>query len=447
MHVSEIHRKEGNSFYLQARRDGIAPILRQAKLEKACMFYNKAIQTASTSDQKSSAYKNLGRASWEITCNIEANEKAFNELSFYYKEAITSFYNAEQFGATCKSALWLTDVKSSRSQCLNSSFQKYIELPFSMHMGGLEKLCNILDEPGHQAECFTHIGQTLFNAAVKALEKKDYKTSLSHLKECYRPIEEMRRLGENDPLVVSEAEVLSGDVLLHTASAESMQAVAMGDSLLQKAVMDSEELKMSLIMEVLDWYVEAVISARDVEIEHEAIASSRIGKVYDQILKMPCKAKKYFIHSLQLAHSAAPKSFVNEDWFILARDSVARFQEESLVEQQRREEELRQKYLKDLQGDLSKLHAFRDKLSGGSQYLLLLKIYQTFPPKNKDHKLSATKAQLKSMDRPDLKKLFLKACIHYHPDKQDVEKHGLPWKYFSAEITKVLTNVYETFKG
>jgi hypothetical protein len=30
--------------------------------------------------------------------------------------------------------------------------------------------------------------------------------------------------------------------------------------------MDSEELKMSLIMEVLDWYVEAVISARDVEV-------------------------------------------------------------------------------------------------------------------------------------------------------------------------------------
>jgi hypothetical protein len=59
----------------------------------------------------------------------------------------------------------------------------------------------------------------------------------------------------------------------------------------------------------------------------------------------------------------------------------------------------------DLKGDLSKLHAFRDKHSG---YLLLLKIYQTFPPKNKDHKLSATKAQLKSMDRADLKKVNLR---------------------------------------
>jgi hypothetical protein len=206
----------------------LAPILKRSKLEKACSSYHKAVQTAINADQKSSAYKNIGQASWAITCNIEANEKAFNELSFYYKEAIIGFYNAEEIGVTCKTASWLEGVKSSRNQCLNSSFQKYVDLPFPMHMGGLEKLCNILDVEEHQAECFTHMGKTLFNAAVKALEKKDYKTSLSHLKECYRPIEEMRRLGARDPLVVSEAEVLSSDVLLHTASAESMQAVAMG---------------------------------------------------------------------------------------------------------------------------------------------------------------------------------------------------------------------------
>ena len=46
----------------------------------------------------------------------------------------------------------------------------------------------------------------------------------------------------------------------------------------------------------------------------------------------------------------------------------------------------------------------------------------------------------------DLKKLYQKAVIHYHPDKVDVEQHGKKWKVLSEEITKLLTRHYEFYK-
>ena len=41
----------------------------------------------------------------------------------------------------------------------------------------------------------------------------------------------------------------------------------------------------------------------------EAIALSRIGRVYDEVLKKKDKAKEYFRRSVQLAHSLHPRTF------------------------------------------------------------------------------------------------------------------------------------------
>ena len=46
----------------------------------------------------------------------------------------------------------------------------------------------------------------------------------------------------------------------------------------------------------------------------------------------------------------------------------------------------------------------------------------------------------------EMKKLYQKGVVHYHPDKVDVEKHGKKWKVLSEEITKFLTSHYESYK-
>ena len=39
-----------------------------------------------------------------------------------------------------------------------------------------------------------------------------------------------------------------------------------------------------------------------------------------------------------------------------------------------------------------------------------------------------------------MKRLLLRAAADYHPDAISGDVHGLAWKYFCEEITKVLTS-------
>ena len=41
----------------------------------------------------------------------------------------------------------------------------------------------------------------------------------------------------------------------------------------------------------------------------EAVANSQLGVVYADVLKVPYKAKEYFVMTIQLAHSMHPKTF------------------------------------------------------------------------------------------------------------------------------------------
>jgi len=70
----------------------------------------------------------------------------------------------------------------------------------------------------------------------------------------------------------------------------------------------------------------------------------------------------------------------------------------------------------------------------GSQALLDL-IYVKHPPKRGE----------KSADSNMKTKLKL-ALLHYHPDKQDVEVHGLKWMVLAEEITSLLTHHYTCHK-
>ncbi len=79
-----------------------------------------------------------------------------------------------------------------------------------------------------QIDCYQEMSTVLFHQAVIALESGDFKTSLWALKECYRPIEEMKKCGRERPELVEEASVMELDVNLQTASAESYQAITTG---------------------------------------------------------------------------------------------------------------------------------------------------------------------------------------------------------------------------
>lgn len=67
--------------------------------------------------------------------------------------------------------------------------------------------------------------------------------------------------------------------------------------------------------ETVDWYKRAVLKTREVDVEMEAIALSRIGKFYDIVFKLKPNAKYNFNRSIQLAHSLHPRTFDREGIF------------------------------------------------------------------------------------------------------------------------------------
>jgi len=109
----------------------------------------------------------------------------------------------------------------------------------------------------------------------------------------------------------------------------------------------------------------------------------------------------------------------------------------------RTDEEARQQeraqYIKELEAELKDIRA-ADVGSGADGFLRHL--YKTYPPKNPAHKLN--EKDLGEWTKS--KKILLTAILHYHPDKQDKEKHGKKWAVFCEEVTKLLNGRYESCK-
>jgi len=96
-------------------------------------------------------------------------------------------------------------------------------------------------------------------------------------------------------------------------------------------------------------------------------------------------------------------------------------------------------YMKELKAELSDINQ-ADVGSGPAG--LLRHIYNTYPPKNPDHKLDGKNL----VKAAKTKRALLTAIQHYHPDKQDEEQHGKKWAVLCEEITKLLTDHYGRYK-
>ena len=149
------------------------------------------------------------------------------------------------------------------------------------------------------------------------MQQLDYKGTLSRMKNCYYHIEEAKKLANAEHNVTSmeEALTLEKDVLYHTCTAESIQARKTGAQLLDWATQQQEELNVDLIWDVIDWYKQATILARELDIEQEAIALSYLGFVYDKVLMLQSRAKAYYMRCLQLAESLKPRTFFTCSWY------------------------------------------------------------------------------------------------------------------------------------
>ncbi|KAK3715935.1 hypothetical protein QZH41_005274 [Actinostola sp. cb2023] len=292
------------------------------------------------------------------------------------------------------------------------------------------------------------IANSLFHDGVKKVHENDFSRCLSRMKDCYYPIEEAKRLSGKSEDEESEINVIQKDVYYTTCTAESIQAREMGSQLLDIAVKEEEVLDVEAIWDVIDWYTRAAILARELDLEQEAIALSRLGFVYNKVLKLKQRSKLYYKKSFELAESMKPRVFTMHDWYKHCVSTLQEFQMEERMWDESEKQKERDKKLEELKEEIADL-----KLHNKGKTSFLAYVYKTFPPKNPKFK-KPEDDEMKKWEKiendpskaKELGKILLKGLTAYHPDKVDTEKHGEKWKTLSEEITKMLTAHYETTK-
>ena len=431
--VSNEWRKKGNELYLSASND-LAPCVRQERIKNAITCYSKALELKTNDEELSSAAKNLAMASWRVAKLATENYVHV----FYLKEASKYFRQAYDASLSCKPPPWKESLLSNTSQFLDDVVQFSQTLKFELRSKLLNEIACQIPGGTLKANCYLQLADTVFKAGISELSAGRYKECLKLMHECYTPIEEARRYGHHDPFIEAEVRVYNEDIFIHQCTSESIQARVTGGQLFETLLQDEDSLNIDMVWEVVDWYKQSILLTRERDVEFEAIGHSRLGKVYDRVLKLKNKAKENFMRCLELVNSMHPRNFTSEKWYQDCTKTIERYQRETVQQEEDAWSKEKNEILLELKDELDKL----EQLSNNAEDLLK-HIYKVHPPKNQNHKLNKS---LLSGETRNIKKALRDGLLHYHPDRLRAKDLGQKWVVLCEEITKYLNRKYEVYK-
>ncbi|MCO5603399.1 hypothetical protein L7F22_057549 [Adiantum nelumboides] len=460
---SALLRAQGNALYKQILEGGFCLTIKRSRLARALQLYKEALNASVTVDDKASCYKNLGMLHL-LFCKVELNQQvlqagdchdgaelldkteSFSVCKFYLFKAVDFLSHAQEHGAKAKSQPWLDHLQT----CL-SSIVEWASEQSSLLSVSYSPLLQYVCEAFEKADFIPNISRlvavrTYANALFKeALTKKfsdesmDYKGCQSLLHLCLVPLRKATLIcsdaEEQGKTLLHEVQELEGSVNVHLCICEAMQAIALGDKYLSEALMDSEELDMEKVKDSLDCYRQASIATRELDMESEAVAVSRIGKLYSDVLKLPEEAHKYHFQALRLALTVMSPSIERAEWYQYCLDKVKAHQEVVVAKENNKNDEEREPAMQRLE---KKLAALQEEANKGAEALLKYVYAQhPHPDINKNvvpcfGSADNTKASIK------------KAILHYHPDSN--VRYGDDWKVLCEEICKHLNEKYYCFK-
>ncbi|KAL8559222.1 hypothetical protein ACOMHN_040346 [Nucella lapillus] len=358
-------------------------------------------------------------------------------IILYFKEALSHFQVALDYGSG-RNAAWHDSLTDCAACCWFDVSAMMESWEAEVRVREMHQLVGYIMDDVTKAREYLEIANHYFHWSLTALGERDFRQCLTLLKECHFPLKEAQRWGHQCPVVSRECPILEEDIYVQSCVAESIQERVKGEALLSQVICDEEVLNIDMIWEVVDSFRMAALMTRDRDLEMEAMALSALGRVFDTVLKLKDRAKACLMKVLELANTMVPRDFTGEEWYEFARSTVERYQQEQVRATEDQHQKEREEVMKVIKEEVDTL---KDKHTDLSKQGFLQFIYTTYPPKHPDHK-----APESDFDISELKKLYQKAVIHYHPDKVDVEEHGKTWKVLSEEITKLLTSTYETLK-
>ena len=368
-----IERGKGNRIFENAKKWGLSHNTRKRLLENAMASYVSAEILASDSDEYASALKNHAKAAWNLYCLLK--EKEEHDVSLLM-EASKFFCLAYEKGSS-KRDEWREDLLTSLTLCTEEVHD------VCRNINEVDEKCKILSsffevvtvKPAH-VRLKMNLAKILFHHAVKLLQGEDFKGALKRARDCYRPIEEAKRLNQSDSCA-AEIRVLEKDVHILTCSAESVQACKRGNELLTVATLEVDCINIDLVWDAIDWFKTASILTRDQDLEQEAIALSHLGFVYEKVLKLKYRSKEYYKKCLELVESMKPRTFLTQDWYQRCVSTLQELQMEERMRDEREKQKEREKKLEAVKEELKDL-----KKNNTGKCEFLIHVYNTYPPKN-----------------------------------------------------------------
>lgn len=431
--LSNDWRKKGNEFYLSASYD-LASCLRRDRIQKAISCYTKALEFKTNDDEQSSAAKNLAMSSWRVA---ELVADKYTHIH-YLKEASKYFALAYNAGLLSKPQKWIDSLLANTREYLDDMGNFSQTLKFEERSRLLRDVACEINEGSLKAYCFLQLADAIFKTGISEMSAGRYKESMRLMRECYTPVEEARRYAFQDPFTETEVRIFDEDIFMHQCTCESIQARETGDGLFVKIILDEDNLNIDMVWEVIDWYKQSVLLTREKDVEYEAIGHSRLGRVYDRVLKLRNKAKENFMRCLELVNSMHPRSFTSEKWFQECTEAIARYQQETVRQEEDDWSLEKNVILAEFKAEINKLEEVSE-----DAVELLRHIYNVHPPKNQSQKLNES---LLTGETKNVKKALRDALLHYHPDRLKAKDLGKKWVILCEEITKYLNRKYEVFK-
>eukprot|EP01098_Paradermamoeba_levis_P000228 TRINITY_DN10237_c0_g1_i1.p1 TRINITY_DN10237_c0_g1~~TRINITY_DN10237_c0_g1_i1.p1 ORF type:complete len:464 (-),score=131.34 TRINITY_DN10237_c0_g1_i1:5-1396(-) len=452
--------QEATTKYQHAMAEGRAPVMREEGLQKALKLYHQALQHSLERETTTKIIRNFGVANSKIVQNMRLfSDKNLTERKLFFAlEALKQLSDATTFATKTNATFhlhqtqppfnteWFEKVKTFLDEVLMvmhddfTSSEVKLQVRYGYCVRLIENICIAADNNQLKANWMVKFCTDFFHTAVKMNDKKNFAQALDVLHYCSKLFNECFDVAVScgDVQVKIEAEDLKERTHILSCVCESSKEISVADRRLQQYIND--EFAVDQFWDVVDGYHSAILLTREKDIENEANACSRLGKVYDQVFTHKTKARPYFKRCIELAMSLTPKNFAGYDWFQAAERTLEKYQREDLLEEEKRTAQENKQYYEELKVELEALEI----QSKSKTFVLLQFIYKNHPPKQGTFDVKEIEVLGENTDKKTLTKKMRETIVLYHPDKQGGEDKK--WRVLCLEITKYLNRHYGGLK-
>ncbi|KAJ3337850.1 hypothetical protein HDU93_000406 [Gonapodya sp. JEL0774] len=464
---------------------------REYKYKEALKKYYEALNLASSADEYLSTLKNISLAHFRVAELILLDEeRSINDAimrsasdewedcpvktiltgskltAYMYsiKESLLHLSlavgrNRLVASGASKPQQWIDSIEEHAIQVLDHAKLVIYAIPDShverIHVSHLRSLCRVFDAHGNAAvpppfapaaRLYVDTAQKILHRAVSISESEEttvggrpkHYVCLSLLADINEPLSQAERFarGSHDESELTE-EILAlhEDVELLRKTVQSVHERENGDRILNIATKGSEELTIEGVWAAYDHYKQSALLTRELDVENEAIAFSRMGRVWKDVLKDAGRAHACFLRCVELAQTLYPRDLTTRPWYQLATNSMIAHRAYLAEREQTAAQKEKEPFLAQLTSELAALDAASDK----GTVDLLTHVYATHPPKGEGLVMGPTESGT-------LKKTVRQAVIHYYPDRQQNKADGRLWEILCEEISKRLNAKYENLK-